>query len=70
MPDDAQQGFRLVDGKFVLTVNRPYPRLQWWVTPVAQQSLRYAGQQRQLTEFAHPDQLLTIAGIWLSNGRF
>jgi hypothetical protein len=62
MPEDAELGYRLEGGDFVLRMDRSFPSIRILVSIVPGHGLEIGGGFRPFTEWARPKEALVLSG--------
>jgi hypothetical protein len=62
MPEDAELGYRLEDGVFILKMDRSFASIPLRVSTVAGHGLEIGGLFRPFTEWAAPEKALVLSG--------
>ena len=65
MPNDAEGGFRLEDGRFVLALSRRFESIDVRVSPVPGHGIRLGETMLQFTDWAPAGSLIRIIPVML-----
>lgn len=60
MPADAEGGYRLEDGRFILSMDRTFDRIPLFVSIVAGHGVSAGGRFHPFTEWAEPEDILVL----------
>jgi hypothetical protein len=60
MPSDAEGGYRLEDGRFILSMNRTFHKIQLFVSIVPGHGVSVGGKFHPFTEWAKPEDVLIL----------
>ncbi len=60
MPSGEEEGFRLENGRFVLSMHREFARIDVWISPVPGHGVVIDGELHPFTEWAPREELLTL----------